>query len=116
MSCHLRALLSPPVTPICEACGGDDETVAHFLFDCPQWEPERSRLRQAAGRRWRDRAHLLSTTEDTEVIEAVLDYAKSTGWGSRGTRDDGGGRPEEGMDPASQEEEIGRHEDDGESE
>ncbi|KFZ04620.1 hypothetical protein V501_09122, partial [Pseudogymnoascus sp. VKM F-4519 (FW-2642)] len=37
----------------CE-CGRARETIKHFLFECPQWTEQRTKLRQALGERWAD--------------------------------------------------------------
>ncbi|KAF7372207.1 reverse transcriptase [Mycena venus] len=49
--CHLNAyrFKSGFITlPACEACGAPYETRAHFLLECPAWEPHRQPLHAAA--------------------------------------------------------------------
>ena len=67
---------------------------------------------QTRGKSWCNRACLLSTGKDTKVIKVVLEYAKAMERGSRGTREDSGGRLEERTNPAEQEEHDGQQEDD----
>ncbi|KAJ7619975.1 hypothetical protein DFH06DRAFT_1010832, partial [Mycena polygramma] len=35
-------------SPACEACGAAHETRAHFLLECPAWEPFRKPLHDAS--------------------------------------------------------------------
>ena len=37
---HLFRISKAP-SPVCPSCQSDEETVHHFLFDCPTWRHER---------------------------------------------------------------------------
>lgn len=84
-------------SPTCEACGEADETVYHFIYDCPARLGERRRLKTAAGKRWHNRAYLLSNEKG---INALMAYVRETGR-MRGKRDDEDGRPEGGTGRAT---------------
>ncbi|VDC04308.1 unnamed protein product [Peniophora sp. CBMAI 1063] len=101
LSAHLYRIGCLP-SPTCETCGEADETVHHYLYDCPRWQDARQRMREAAGKLWRERTRMLS---DEKGIAAVLTYTRETGWGSRGEREKGDGRPETGLGEAREDEE-----------
>ncbi|KAI0050542.1 hypothetical protein FA95DRAFT_1487058 [Auriscalpium vulgare] len=47
-------------TSLCPACGQQDETVYHFILECPAYEEPRRRLGQAVGRAKMTMDHLLA--------------------------------------------------------
>jgi ribonuclease HI len=74
------------------------ETVQHFLFYCPRWEPMRSEFRRTAGQRWGDTSFVLggwsgrrlpngrwldgelsSWKPDLKTVRAMIDFAMRTG-------------------------------------
>lgn len=77
-------------SPTCDACDEADETVTHYIYDCPARMMERHKLRKAAGKEWRDRAHLL-----VRGTKALVEYVRATGRMRWGRREDDVGRPEE---------------------
>ncbi|VDB89214.1 unnamed protein product [Peniophora sp. CBMAI 1063] len=91
LNAHLHRINCAP-SPTCTACEEADETVAHFIYECPARQSERRRLKAAAGKRWRNRTFLLT---DDKGIAALMAYVRDTGR-IRGKRDDDGGRPEDG--------------------
>ncbi|VDC00148.1 unnamed protein product [Peniophora sp. CBMAI 1063] len=101
LGAHLHRIGCLP-SPTCEACGEADETVNHYLYDCPRWQDARQRMREAAGKIWRDRARMLS---DEKGIVAILEFTKETGWGARGEKESEDGRPEGGSGEAQEDEE-----------
>jgi len=63
-------------SPTCPSCNQDDETVHHFLFDCPTWRHERWQLSQALG--W-DSKLVTCVLNSLKGVKAVLKYVGRTG-------------------------------------
>ena len=81
------------------ACGYNEESIRHFMFDCPLWQQARRTLRQKVGDRWGDMSYMLGGWGDridrsskklvdgpkdrwkpnAKVVGAVIDYVNSTG-------------------------------------
>jgi hypothetical protein len=79
-------------------CGTVVESIQHFLFNCPKWRSERSKLRETMADRWGDLAYALGgwsgrrdgrTSKfvdgarerwkpDMKVLRAVIQYVKDT--------------------------------------
>lgn len=85
-------------SPWCDCEGQFEETVHHFLFECSNWDIERSPLRRAAGARWGDLSYLLggrsrqvapngqpldgpkdSWSPNREVVMETIKFALKTG-------------------------------------
>jgi hypothetical protein len=45
-------------------CGLGEESVFHFLFQCPTWAEQRQSLRNAIGNRWADLSYALGGWSD----------------------------------------------------
>ncbi|KZV61832.1 hypothetical protein PENSPDRAFT_553759, partial [Peniophora sp. CONT] len=63
-------------SPVCEACGEDDETVKHFVYECPARMAERRRMKRAAGKAWRSPGFLFGNEKG---IKALVAFARETG-------------------------------------
>lgn len=63
-------------SPVCPACQLADETVHHYLFDCPGFTYERHTLARAMGRNSKSIRHLLG---NWRAFKAVLAYVHATG-------------------------------------
>ncbi|KAG2739627.1 hypothetical protein P692DRAFT_20639953, partial [Suillus brevipes Sb2] len=63
-------------TPHCPICQNTEETIHHFLFDCPQYDHERFILHQKIGRKSTSLPFLLT---DPAATEHFLRYVNSTG-------------------------------------
>jgi ribonuclease HI len=80
------------------ACGLGEESVFHFLFQCPTWVEQRQSLRTAIGNRWADLSYALGGWNNRrdptgklidgrkdkwkpnlEALKAVVQFAKATG-------------------------------------
>ena len=53
-------------TPKCAHCQGRDETVLHYLLECPEYSEPRKRLKRALHRKARNIAALLADTKCTK--------------------------------------------------
>ncbi|VDB85625.1 unnamed protein product [Peniophora sp. CBMAI 1063] len=95
LNAHLHRINCAPA-PTCEACEEADETVNHFIYDCPARLSERRQLRKAAGKKWADRSYLLG---ETRGVKALMAYVRQTGRLRWGRRQDSEGRPEERTGP-----------------
>ncbi|KZV70474.1 hypothetical protein PENSPDRAFT_561026, partial [Peniophora sp. CONT] len=62
--------------PTCDRCWADDETVTHFVYECPAWTRERRGMKAAAGKAWRSPAYLFGKDKG---IKALLAYVRETG-------------------------------------
>lgn len=91
-------------TAMCEACEEADETVAHFIYDCPARQADRNTLRKAAGKRWRNRGYLMGNEKG---VRALLEYVRKTGRMRWGRKEEDEGRPEERRGEVEEEEENG---------
>ena len=63
-------------SPTCPACQTADETVPHYLLDCPGYAHERHGLAQAVGRNSKSLQHLLG---NWRTFKALLIYVGVTG-------------------------------------
>ncbi|VDC05069.1 unnamed protein product [Peniophora sp. CBMAI 1063] len=72
---HLHKLKAAP-TALCVACFDADETVDHFLFDCPAYDRQREALRAAAGEDWDTEGHLLG---DETMAAHTVAFIHTTG-------------------------------------
>ena len=55
-------------SPTCPACRAADETVLHYLLDCPGYAHERHGLAQAVGRNSKSLQHLLGNWRAYKVL------------------------------------------------
>lgn len=62
------------VRPSCPACNAPEETVTHFVRDCPKYAFERLPLRQAAGRR----DLLKYALSDKKGVKIFMEYIRQT--------------------------------------
>lgn len=97
-------------SPTCDACGEAEETVPHYIYDCPARTTERRTLRKAAGKNWRDRAYLLSNATEMNVL---MNYVMDTGRMRWRRQEDDVGQEGTYEDGERKEEEDGEEEDDG---
>jgi len=64
-------------SPECEHCErGEEETIRHYLFECPAWNTARRQLVQAVGRQAESLSHLLN---DKNALHSLMRYINSTG-------------------------------------
>ncbi|KAI0030057.1 hypothetical protein K488DRAFT_55016, partial [Vararia minispora EC-137] len=63
-------------TPLCPSCLGEEETVQHFIYECPDYEDARHTLRRATGRAFYSMAYLLS---DKKGSSQFIKYLRATG-------------------------------------
>ena len=76
--CHLNQYLhrfNIIETPECE-CGGEIETVEHYLLNCELYEEERDTLRRIVGAQGMRPSILLG---DNQIIQNTMDYIEKTG-------------------------------------
>ena len=73
---HLFRISKVP-SPVCPSCQSDEETVHHFLFDCPTWRHERWSMGQALGPKVKSVDHVLNNQKG---VEALLKFIRSTRW------------------------------------
>ena len=62
-------------TPECE-CGGEKETVEHFLLNCELYDEERDALRRKVGVQGMKCSTLLG---DNKMVKYTVEYIKKTG-------------------------------------
>jgi len=62
-------------SPDCEYCPGSQETVHHFIMECPRYIHQRHRLRRTLQREANDMAFLLN---NTRAITPLVDFVNST--------------------------------------
>ncbi|KAI0026455.1 hypothetical protein K488DRAFT_66613 [Vararia minispora EC-137] len=72
---HLHRIGSAE-TPLCPGCLDGDETVQHFIYECPEYDQARQALRRAAGRAFYSMAYLLSDKKGTRHF---LQFLRATG-------------------------------------
>ena len=63
-------------SPLCISCGHEEETVHHFLFDCPAHEHARFKLGHKFGRLSKSLRYILGTWK---VLKPLLLYVHETG-------------------------------------
>ncbi|KAG2129734.1 hypothetical protein DEU56DRAFT_741184 [Suillus clintonianus] len=63
-------------SPHCPTCPGTNETIHHFIFECPQYQRERHIYANATRRNALSITHLLSSEKATPHL---LRYINSTG-------------------------------------
>ncbi|EIW75360.1 hypothetical protein CONPUDRAFT_40248, partial [Coniophora puteana RWD-64-598 SS2] len=64
-------------SPVCRHCArGVDETIQHFLFDCPAWSGARQLVVRKAGRRAESLEYLLN---DERGVRVLMVFVNSTG-------------------------------------
>ena len=68
--------ISKALSPVCPSCQSDEETVHHFLFDCPTWQHERWSMGRALGPKAKSADHILNNQKGVEVL---LKFVGSTG-------------------------------------
>jgi hypothetical protein len=68
--------ISKASSPICPSCQSDEESVHHFLFDCPSWRHERWAMGRALGSKAKSADHVLNSRKG---VEALLKFVGSTG-------------------------------------
>ena len=76
--CHLNQYLhrfNIIETPECE-CGGEKETVEHYLLNCELYDEERDVLRRRVGAQGMRPSILLG---DSQTIQDTMDYIEKTG-------------------------------------
>jgi hypothetical protein len=71
---HRKGLVE---SPMCEDCEIEDETVKHYLLDCPAHEDARRPLRAKFGRRKAGDIRFLLTSPDARPL--LLNYVDETG-------------------------------------
>ena len=64
-------------SPLCTLCGHGEETVHHYLFDCPAHEQARFALRRKLGRLSKSLRHVLGSQK---ALQPLLLYMNETGW------------------------------------
>jgi ribonuclease HI len=62
-------------TPWCPSCQHDEETIHHYLFDCPTWRHERWHMSKKLGRKSKSLSHIL--TSESSIAE-LLKYVGRT--------------------------------------
>jgi len=62
-------------SPDCEHCPGTQESVHHFIMECPRYLHQRHKLRRALRRDANDMAFLLN---NSRAITPLVDYINST--------------------------------------
>jgi ribonuclease HI len=62
-------------SPTCPTCGQDDETVHHYLFDCPTWKHERWSMGRTMGRDSKSARRILNSQRG---IKATLKFVGQT--------------------------------------
>lgn len=75
LNSHLHRI-NCSATPNCPICPHTEESIHHFLFDCPQYDRERFILHQKLGRKSTSLPFLLT---DPTAMEHFLRYVNSTG-------------------------------------
>ena len=63
-------------SPLCMLCRHGEETVHHYLFDCPAHEHARFALRRKLGRLSKSLRHVLGSRK---ALQPLLHYVKETG-------------------------------------
>ncbi|KAG3230000.1 hypothetical protein P692DRAFT_20702692, partial [Suillus brevipes Sb2] len=63
-------------TPNCPICTNTEESIHHFLFECPQYDRERFILQRKLGRKATSLPYLLT---NPKAVEHFLRYVNSTG-------------------------------------
>ena len=63
-------------SPVCPSCRLADETVHHYLLDCPGYVHERHSLARAMGHNSKSMRHLLG---NWRAYKALLQYIRATG-------------------------------------
>ncbi|KAG2053943.1 hypothetical protein BDR06DRAFT_913424, partial [Suillus hirtellus] len=71
---HLHRI-SKSKTPFCPHCPQSEETVHHYIIDCPHYRRERHALSAAVGRKASSLPYLLSKEE---AIPHLIRYVNST--------------------------------------
>ncbi|KZV68225.1 hypothetical protein PENSPDRAFT_666532 [Peniophora sp. CONT] len=86
LNAHLRRCKAA-VTAVCVACFEDDETVGHYLYECPAYDRERVALRQAAGEEWDTEGYVLGEEKMgahlAKYIHATGRFARERGTAAR---------------------------------
>jgi ribonuclease HI len=96
LNCYLKRV-GKAEHPTC-ACGLGEESIFHFLFQCPTWAEQRQNLRTAMGNRWADLSYALGGWNDRreptgelidgrkdkwkpklDILKAVVQFTKATG-------------------------------------
>ncbi|KAG2346608.1 hypothetical protein BDR05DRAFT_878287, partial [Suillus weaverae] len=75
LCCYLHRIKKEP-SPHCSHCPGTDETVPHYLLNCPRYRREHHILIQALGRKASSLSFLLS---DLEATQHLTQYVNATG-------------------------------------
>ncbi|KAJ7761780.1 hypothetical protein B0H16DRAFT_1236194, partial [Mycena metata] len=66
-------------SPACEACGDPSESRAHYLLQCPVYEPFRQPLHDAARRAGHfGSLHLYVLLNEPKVIKALAGFIEAT--------------------------------------
>ena len=72
---HLFRISKVP-SLVCPSCQSDEETVHHFLFNCPTWQHKHWSMGQALGPKAKSVDHVLNNQKG---VEALLKFVGSTG-------------------------------------
>ncbi|EIW75886.1 hypothetical protein CONPUDRAFT_169130 [Coniophora puteana RWD-64-598 SS2] len=63
--------------PSCKHCTrGVDETIRHYLFECPAWEEARRRLARSAGRKAESLSYLLNSSKGVKLLMSFINSTK----------------------------------------
>ena len=73
---HLFRISKVP-SPVCPSCQSDEESVHHFLFDCPTWWHEHWSMGWMLRPKAKSADHVLNSQKGVEVL---LKFVRSTGW------------------------------------
>ena len=69
--------ISKALSPVCPSCQSDEETVHHFLFDCPTWQHKHWSMGWMLGPKAKSVDHILNNQKGVEVL---LKFVRSTRW------------------------------------
>ncbi|KAI0027076.1 hypothetical protein K488DRAFT_63032, partial [Vararia minispora EC-137] len=72
---HLHRIGSTD-TPLCPGCRADEETVQHFIYECPAYDGARHELHRATRRAFYSMTYLLSDKKGTSHF---IKYLRATG-------------------------------------
>ena len=73
---HLFRISKVP-SLVCPSCQSDEESVHHFLFNCPTWRHECWFMGRTLGPKAKSADHVLNSQKGVEVL---LKFVGSTGW------------------------------------